>query len=258
MIKQLDFGAPTQGIMAFTTHRGEVAPRNKYSGFNVCNYTGDDALHVLDCRMMLCMELGIDMDSLVMPQQTHSSNVAVIDETYMAMDIDKQEAALEGVDALVTTLPQVCIGVNTADCVPIVLADTKAGVIAAVHAGWRGTASRIVAKAVKTMEKLGAHACNIKAAMGPSICQDCFEVGNEVVEAFGKQGFDLDAIVKTNTTTGKAHIDLRRANAMTLKQLGIECNTSRCECSKCDSGRYFSARALGIKSGRTFTAVIKK
>lgn len=257
MIKHLDFSTPADGVTVFTTERGEVNARNKYSDFNVCNYTGDDALHALDCRMQLCMELGIDMDSLVMPHQTHSARVAVIDDAYMGMDIDKQEAFLEGVDALVTKLGGVCIGVNTADCVPIILADDKAGVIAAVHAGWRGTVAGIAGNAVKAMVKMGARTKDIKAVMGPSICQECFVVGDEVVDEFKKAGFDTQAIVKRNDTTGKAHIDLRKANEMALARAGINNVNTRCECSKCNSKRYFSARTLGINSGRTFTAVVK-
>lgn len=259
MIKPLDFNTTIVGIKAFTSERGNINPRNKYSEFNVCNYTGDDALHVLDCRMQLCMELGIDMDSLIMPHQTHSSKVAVIDDKYMSLDIDKQETALEGVDALVTKLDSVCIGVNTADCVPIVLADEKAGVIAACHAGWRGTVARIAAKTVEAMVKQGARAQNIKAVMGPSICQDCFEVGDEVVEAFNKAKFDTKAIVKRNTETGKAHIDLRKANALVLQQAGLTASNinSQCERSKCNSKQYFSARVMGTDSGRTFTGIIK-
>lgn len=247
-----------EGVKAFTTMRGKVDNRNKYSQFNVCNYTGDDALHVLDCRMMMCMELGIDMDSLVMPHQTHSDRVAVIDQNYFNLDIDKQEIFLDGVDALVTRLKGVCIGVNTADCVPILLADAQAGVVAAVHAGWRGTVARIAAGAVKAMVSLGARPQRITAAMGPSICPQCFEVGDEVVEAFDKARFDLKAIMHTNQQTGKAHIDLRRANAMTLVEAGIlptHINTS-CECSRCNSKLYFSARKDGVKSGRTFTAIM--
>ncbi len=256
MIQRLQLNA--DGTVAFTTRRGEVNPRNKYSQFNVCNYTGDDALHVLDCRMQLCMELGIDMDALIMPRQTHSDRVAVIDEAYMNMDIDKQEQALESVDALVTRLHGVCIGVNTADCVPILLADSKAGIVAAVHAGWRGTVARIAAKAVETMVKQGARHENITTAMGPSICPECFEVGNEVVEAFRKAGFDINAIVTRNSATGKAHINLQQANAQVLRAAGIHGDNinTECDCSRCNPGRYFSARKMGIDSGRTFTAIL--
>ena len=220
-LEKLDFAGPIDGIEAFSTTRGNVDGRNAYSGVNLCDYVGDDALRVLDARISLGMQLGIDLDDLVMPRQTHSCRVAVIDERFRSMDIDKQEAALEGVDALVTHLKGVVIGVNTADCVPIVLVDAAAGVIAVAHAGWRGTVGRIAHAVVKEMCRQGAVATRIQAAMGPSICQECFEVGDEVVEAFGKAHFDLGAIVKRNATTGKAHIDLRAANRAVLVSAGV-------------------------------------
>ena len=119
----LDFSRPVEGVEAFSTTRGVVEKGKPYSGVNLCDYVGDDALRVLDARILLAMQLGVDLDDLVMPRQTHSCRVAVIDERFRSMDIDKQEDALEGVDALVSTLRGVVIGVNTADCVPIVLVD---------------------------------------------------------------------------------------------------------------------------------------
>ncbi len=256
----LKWARPVQGVEAFSTTRGEVDRRNAYSGVNLCDYVGDDALRVLDARIMLTMQLGIDLDDLVMPRQTHSCRVAVIDEAFRSMDIDQQEAALEGVDGLVTSLKGVVIGVNTADCVPIVLVDSHAGIIAAAHAGWRGTAGRIGEAVVDAMCRQGASANNILAAMGPSICQDCFEVGDEVVEAFGKAHFDLDAIVERNVTTGKAHIDLRAANRAVLDSAGVPADniTLSQHCSRCNPDRFFSARRLGTSSGRTFTGICLK
>ncbi len=256
----LDFVKPVEGVTAFSTTRGEVDRRSAYSGVNLCDYVGDDALRVLDARLMLAMQLGIDLDDLVMPRQTHSCRVAVVDEAFRTMDIDKQEAALEGVDALVTSLTGVVIGVNTADCVPIVLADEQAGVIAVAHAGWRGTAGRIAGKVVEAMCRQGARADRIQAAMGPSICQECFEVGDEVVEAFGQAQFALDAIVKRNPATGKAHIDLRAANEAVLIGAGVAAEhiSLSQHCSCCEQDRFFSARRLGIKSGRTFTGIYRK
>ena len=255
----LDFVQPIEGVKAFSTTRGELDRRNAYSSINLCDYVGDDALRVLDARVTLAMQLGVDLDDLVMPRQTHSCRVAVIDEAFRAMDIDKQEAALEGVDALVTSLKGVVIGVNTADCVPIVLVDSQAGVIAVAHAGWRGTVGRIAQVVVKEMVRQGARPDRIQVAMGPSICQDCFEVGNEVVDAFRQAHFDLDAIVKRNADTGKAHIDLRAANRDVLIAAGVPVDhiVVSQHCSRCDHERFFSARRLGINSGRTFTGIYK-
>ena len=257
---RLDFADRVEGVEAFSTTRGEVRAGKPYSGVNLCDYVGDDALRVLDARLMLAMDLGIDLDDLVMPRQTHSCRVAVIDERFRSMDIDKQEAALEGVDALVTSLKGVAIGVNTADCVPIILVDPVAGIIAAAHAGWRGTVGRIGEAVIKEMCRQGAQVGRIQATMGPSICQQCFEVGDEVVEAFKKAGFDLGTIVMRNTATGKAHIDLRAANRAVLIAAGVPAAgiiTSR-HCSRCESDRFFSARRLGTASGRTLTAIIHR
>ena len=256
----IDFAHPVHGVQAFSTTRGEVDKRNAYSGVNLCDYVGDDALRVLDARLTLAMQLGVDLDDLIMPRQTHSCRVAVIDDGFRSMDIDKQEVALEGVDALVTSLKGVVIGVNTADCVPIVLADEQAGVIAVAHAGWRGTVGRIVKNVVEEMCRQGASANHIQAAMGPSICQECFEVGDEVVEAFKQAHFNLDDVVARNTVTGKAHIDLRAANRAVLVAAGVSMDNIALSqhCSRCEHDRFFSARRLGINSGRTFTGIYKK
>ena len=254
------FVRPVEGVAAFCTTRGEVDGRNHYSGVNLCDYVGDDALRVLDARIMLAMQLGVDLDAVVMPRQTHSCHVGVIDTHFMDRDIDQQEQALEGVDALVTTLLGVVIGVNTADCVPIVLADEAASVIAVAHAGWRGTVGRIARAVVEEMCRQGARANRIQASMGPSICQNCFEVGDEVVEAFKKARFDMDAIVARDASTGKAHIDLRAANREVLVAAGVPAGNIILSqhCSRCEHGRFFSARRLGIDSGRTFTGIYRK
>ena len=255
----LSFPKPVEGVEAFSTTRGQVDRRNAYSSVNLCDYVGDDALRVLDARITLAMQLGVDLDDLVMPRQTHSCRVAVIDEHFCSLDIDKQEAALEGVDALVTSLKGVVIGVNTADCVPIVLVDGQAGVIAVAHAGWRGTVGRIGEAVVKEMCRQGASADHIQVAMGPSICQECFEVGDEVVEAFKQAHFNLDDIVIRNAATGKAHIDLRAANRAVLVAAGVPVGNivESQHCSRCEHDRFFSARRLGINSGRTFTGIYR-
>ena len=257
---KLDFGKPVQGVEAFSTTRGKVEGRNAYSGVNLCDYVGDDALRVLNARIELAMQLGVDLDDLVMPRQTHSCRVAVIDDRFRSLDIDKQEEALEGVDALVTKLTGVVIGANTADCVPIVLVDSQSGVIAVAHAGWRGTVGCIANAVVEEMCRQGASAERIQAAMGPSICQDCFEVGDEVVDAFQKARFDLDGIMQRQAATGKAHIDLRAANRDVLIAAGVPASNivMSNHCSRCEPDRFFSARRLGTASGRTLTAIVKR
>ena len=128
--------------------------------------------------------LQIPLENLIIPRQTHSLNVAVIDD--VPFDANK----LENIDALVTTLPNVAIAINTADCVPIVMVDEEAGVIAVAHSGWKGTVGKIASATIVKMVECGANPLHIKVAMGPCICGDCFEVGDEVVEQFEVHGFD--------------------------------------------------------------------
>ena len=123
----------TPGVVAISTCRGCVIEGNSYSGFNACHYTGDTDEHVAQCRGQLCVMLGIERDNLIIPRQTHSLNVAIID----TIPFDSQK--LENVDALVTTLPRVAIAINTADCVPLVFVDDVNKVIGVAHSGWKGT-----------------------------------------------------------------------------------------------------------------------
>ena len=253
----LQWPRPVEGVEAFNTLRGDAYDEDPYSSINLCNYTGDELEHVAMCRQMLCDALGIEPRRLVMPRQTHTTRVAVVDEALMASDDAHRTVRLQDVDALVTRLHGVCIGINTADCVNIALVDPQAGVIGVAHAGWRGTAGKIAARTVEAMEALGAQPERIMATMGASICADCFEVGDEVVAAFEEQGFDAKAISHRNATTGKAHIRLQEANRIVLLEAGLKQENVvwNGECSRCNPRRYFSARRLGIHSGRTFTAI---
>ncbi|MBP5561262.1 MAG: peptidoglycan editing factor PgeF [Muribaculaceae bacterium] len=257
-IKELTLTNCGERVSAVQNLRGEVVSTDAYSQYNLCDYTGDDPLRVMDARKVFCQLMNIDPDRLVMPRQRHTTHVAVIDDDFIHASAGQKRRLLDGIDALVTNVPEVCIGVNTADCVPIVLADPVAGIVAVAHAGWRGTVGRIAASAVMAMKRLGAHAERISAAMGASICTSCFEVGDEVPQAFADARFDLDRIMHRNPTTGKAHIDLPEANRLTLIEAGLETGliTPPTACSRCNPNHYFSARRLGIDSGRTFTAII--
>lgn len=257
-LEHLKWNGEATGVTAFQVTRGQVDKRNPYSEHNLCDYTGDDALRVLNARITLCQQLGIDLDSLVMPRQVHGTSVALIDERFLNASIDEQEHMLDGVDGLVTTVKGICIGVNTADCVNIALVDPTAQVIGIAHAGWKGAAARIARNLVEGMKQAGADPSRILAAMGASICQDCFEVGDEVVDVFAQQGHDLSRIMQRNHSTGKAHIDLRQACAITLQEAGVPAQhiAQMGTCTRCQSDRYFSARRLGINSGRTFTGIM--
>lgn len=131
----LQWSHEVPGIIALNTLRGCAHDGDPYSEVNMCDYTADQLCHVEACRNALCAALGISPDRLVMPRQTHTCNVAVVDDALMALPHSERMARLQAVDALVTRLGGVCIGVNTADCVNISLADADAGVLGVAHAG---------------------------------------------------------------------------------------------------------------------------
>lgn len=233
-----------KGIKAYFTSRGEVSA-SPYSGFNICHYTGDSQESVDRCRARLEHCAGLMPGAIIVPRQTHSVNCRVID----SFPVEKSD--IENVDALVTTLHGVAIGVSTADCVPVLLADTVNGVIAAAHAGWRGAVGGIVDVTLSRMVALGAEPRYIKAVMGPCICRDCFEVGEEVAGQFPD-----DCVVREEGC--KPHVDLPAYVASRLIAGGVSPMSIAMPsaCTKCDSDRYFSARALGINSGRNFSMIV--
>lgn len=240
----------SSSALAFFTSRGVVDGFDgSYNGFNVCHYTGDSISHVSDCRRLLASRIGVGADRLVVPRQTHSTNVAVIKSFPVPSE------SIEGVDALVTSLRGVAIGVSTADCVPVLLSDDSAGVIGVVHAGWRGAVGGIVERTVETMLREGAAASGIVAALGPSICAKCFEVGEEVADQFPPE------CVVRNDTWPKPHVDLQRYICDKLMVCGLLAGNitpfSASMCTRCHPGIFFSARALGVNSGRVFSFVMQ-
>lgn len=248
-------------VTAFSTERHCAVTDAPYDGFNITPYTGDAPTHVTACRQELCRRLHIDDSNLVLPHQVHGTQIAEITAANLS-------SPLEGIDAVVTQLANTCIGVSTADCVPILLYDSRNRAIAAVHAGWRGTVARIASKTLIYMrERFGTQSADVRAIIGPSIGPDAFEVGDEVVEAFATSGFDTGCLAfkKLRDSAGPTeeprwHIDLWAANAADLRTADVppEAITITGLCTFTYPARFFSARRLGINSGRMFTGCVIK
>ena len=244
------------GVTAFSTTRQGGYSQGNYGQFNINCYCGDDKEGIQKNREALCQLLAIADDHLLMPHQVHLTKIAQIDDAFFALPADERHQALEGVDALMTNIEGVCIGVSTADCIPVLLYDPVQRAACAIHAGWRGTVKRITEQAVAQMTAVyGTRPADIIAQIGPSIHLDSFEVGDEVYEAFQQEGFDMQAISKKKE---KWHIDLPECNRLQLIAKGIPADhiavSSICTYQQAD--RFFSARRLGINSGRIFTSII--
>ncbi len=212
-------------------------------------------------RQRICAMLGIDEDRLVIPRQIHSDRVLRIAPEYFSFPVEKRNGLLEGIDAVYTDIPGVCIGVSTADCVPILLYETQIKAVVGIHAGWRGTVKRIVEKTIRVMEEtVGLRPGNVKAVIGPCISENRFEVGEEVYKEFFDAGFNMEEIARKHE---KWHIDLHRCNYMQLAECGVKHENIYIEpvCTYDNAAILFSARREqrgAEKCGRNFNAIFIK
>lgn len=253
---QLEYYEISPEVVAFSSTRHGGCSKGNYASFNINHYCGDDEEDIRSNREALCQTLGISDDRLVMPHQVHLTKVARIDEAFLTQNNAERQTTLEGVDALMTNQRGVCIGVSTADCIPVLLYDTENRAVCAIHAGWRGTVARIVEKAIADMkEAFGTRPADLVAQIGPGIHLDSFEVGDEVYQAFEKAGFDMNSISRKKE---KWHIDLPECNRQQLLSAGIPGENIAVSpiCTFQQYDTYFSARRLGINSGRIFTGIL--
>ena len=258
-------------VKAFSTTRHGGVSEGNYASLNINEYCGDSKANTDANRLLLANELGIDANHIIMPHQTHGVESRIIGEEFATLPDGVKKMLLEGVDAVMTNIPGMCIGVSTADCIPVLLYDEEHHAAAAIHAGWRGTQARIVHKAVQEMRMAyQTDPAKLKAVIGPGISLDNFEVGDEVYADFEQAAFDMSTIaeerIKRNPNADdpakaferKWHINLPLANIQMLTHNGVDeaniINTGICTFDNADN--YFSARRLGIESGRIYTGII--
>lgn len=230
---------------AFSTRGGGVSPYPEAS-LNLAGFDEDSAGNIQENRRRFVSLLD-GAWTLAVCWQVHGADVRVVR--------DKIEAQSEDVrcDALATVEARVLLGVKTADCVPVLLADPRSGACAAIHAGWRGTLAEIVARALEAMrEEFGTEARDVRAAIGPAARACCYEVGADVIEAF-RAKFTYAETLLTPTREGHALADIQRANREQLIQAGVapERVHTLPLCTICRKDLFFSYRRDRKLYGRT-------
>ena len=245
--------------LLFTTTRNGGVSQPPFDTFNLGNFSDDNPADIAENRRHLSNTLGIKPNRLFIPKQVHGDRIVTIDDSFLSASVTEQTALIEGCDALITNEPDICIGVTTADCVPILLYDSQKRVAAAIHAGWRSTVQKIVVKTVEEMRRrFGVSSANLVAAIGPAIGQGAFEVGNEVVDAFREAGLLYQTAHTRHPETGKAHLNLSEINRLQLTDCGIKPENIETSglCTHTRGDLFFSARRQGIRSGRMVTGVV--
>ena len=239
---QVDMSDIITSRHAFSTRIGGISDR-EYSTLNLGMNRGDEQARVTENWRRFFEKAGIDNIPFVCGKQVHGNTV------HIATRSDARPAYGEGelieADGYVTKEANLPLAIFTADCVPLLLEDVNAGVVGAIHCGWRSTVADIEGNAIDKMIELGAKAEDIRAAIGPAIDKCCFEVGEEVIEAVEKLiGAKEAAEYYDSKENGKYMLDLRGVVACRLVRLGVAADNIEMVggCTMCNPKRYFSHR----------------
>lgn len=247
------------GVTAFSTTRRGGCSEGKYASFNCSPYCGDDPASVCQNLQHLSTLLPVIPLDWVIPHQVHGTQVLSVGDDYINAPSVKRREMLEGVDALVTDRHGFCLCVSTADCIPLIFHDSCRNVVAVAHAGWRGTVGRIAGKTLDCMSRMyGSRPSDVSVAIGPGISLEAFEVGVEVYEAFREAGFPMEKVARWYRPSSRWHIDLWMANYWQLLEAGIPKEQIECSgvCTYLQCDDFFSARRLGIHSGRMLSGIM--
>ncbi|HEY2450669.1 MAG TPA: peptidoglycan editing factor PgeF [Mycobacterium sp.] len=228
-------------IRRVTTNRAGGISAPPFDTFNLGDQVGDDPVAVAANRARLAATIGVGADRVVWMNQVHGDRVALVD--------GPRDAPVDDTDAMVTSTPRLALAVMTADCVPVLMADARAGVVAAVHAGRVGARDGVVARAVEVMLAAGAHEQDISALLGPAVSGRNYEVPAAMAD-------EVEAALpgsRAITSSGTPGLDLRAGIACQLKTLGINAIDVDPRCTV-DDVSLFSHRR-GAPTGRLASVV---
>ena len=218
---------------AFTTRAGGVSDP-PYASLNLALHVGDDDAAVHANRQAAATAFALDTDRLTWCEQVHGDTVATVGEA-------EAGSTLPGADGLVTDLARTPLAVLAADCVPVLLADRRRGIVAAVHAGRRGLLAGVVEVAVGTMLDLGAVRDDVVAAVGPAIGPCCYEVGDDVAA----EVTEALPVTRATTRAGTTGLDLPAGVRFVLAREGVRSATAVGGCTAHQPGLFYSHRRDG-------------
>jgi hypothetical protein len=219
---------------AFFTRAGGVSD-GVYQSLNGGVGSSDAPANVSENRARMAAHLGVTPDRLLTAYQIHSPDVVVAQTPWTQSERPRA-------DAIVTDAPGLAIGISTADCGPVLLADPQAGVIGAAHAGWRGALAGVIEATVATMERLGAQRSRMVAAAGPMIRQPNYEVGPDLIERFLAADPGHARFFAPAGRTGHAQFDLAGFVVERLRHAGVGEVEDLGHCTYADPGRFYSYR----------------
>ncbi len=235
----------------FTTRMGGVS-QGIYASMNLSYTRGDDPEAVTENFRRIGKAMGFSIDHMVFTHQTHTTHVRVVTEEDAGNGMIKP-LPYQDVDGLVTNVPHLTLAAFFADCVPLYFVDPVHHAIGLSHSGWRGTVGKIGEKTIELMrETFGSDPKEMYAAIGPSICQDCYEVSEDVILKFQEVFLRRDwPDLYREKPDGKYQLDLWKANERILLDCGIRPSHLSISnlCTSCNASLLFSHRATGGRRG---------
>jgi polyphenol oxidase len=233
----------------FFTRVGGVS-QAPFDALNFSVNVGDDPAAVAQNLLLAAQDLSVLPEHVFFLSQVHGVQSLTVDARDQAGDVRARQG-----DIVLSNDPDAACAVRVADCVPILLGDRRSGAVAAVHAGWRGTAQNVVGAAIRALRELGPRDVELLAAVGPHIGACCFEVGDDVAATLRDASSDHD-VVKQGPR-GRPHVSLRRIVHAQLLDAGVspECIDHVRGCTMCDPQRFYSYRRDGWRCGRHLCAI---
>lgn len=236
----------------FFTREGGVS-EGLYAGLNCGLGSKDETERVLENRARVALHLGGARPEVLTPYQVHSGVALTVGEPIA-------RGALPKADAVVTATPGLVVGVLTADCTPVLFADPDAKIVAAAHAGWRGAVGGIVEATVGAMEQAGARRDRIRAAIGPTISQGCYEVGPEFEAEIVAEDYENKRFFTISSPGARARFDLPGYVAGRLGRLGLAAVERMAPCTYENESLFFSFRRATHRQepdyGRQISAIV--
>ena len=233
----------------FSTRLGGIS-EGQYATMNTSFSGGDDFSKVEENYRRLCGAVGIDHKNIVLSKQTHTNNVRIVTKADCGTGYTKP--SFQDVDGLITNESGVALVTQYADCTPLLFCDPTKRVCATSHAGWRGTVAQIGKVTVEKMvNEFGCDPSDIIAAIGPCICERCYEVDTPVLDAFMESGIDVTGVFHEGRDADHFMLNLVEANKNILLSAGIkEENIDISDiCTCCNANELHSHRATGGKRG---------
>ncbi len=241
------------GVNHFVSTRIGGLSRPPYESLNLGFHVGDSPKTVLKNRERLAANIKIPLSDFTIARQIHSGTVTIVAKQMRGCGAADYDTAVEATDAMVTAVPRLCLTVLSADCVPVLLFDPQKRIVAAVHAGWRGTVKLVAQKTVEALQhEFNCKLTDLLVGIGPSIGPCHYEIGSEVISQVEATFGDTDGYISHESPDGKGYFNLWEANKRQIMEAGIPPQNIEVAgiCTYCNAHLFFSARHQKGRTGR--------